>query len=79
MNEQITAPRARLIGVEKEPLGIVTIAEAMRLLMPICSSNESASSALVNVLVIIFLLLHSQLRTVLLHGLHQQHDAGFYF
>ena len=31
MNEQITAPRVRLIGVEKEPLGIVTIAEAIRL------------------------------------------------
>ncbi|MDD2774689.1 MAG: translation initiation factor IF-3 [Gallionella sp.] len=31
MNEQITAPRVRLIGVEKEPLGIVSIAEALRL------------------------------------------------
>ena len=31
MNEMITAPEVRLIGVEKEPLGIVTIAEALRL------------------------------------------------
>lgn len=31
MNEMITAPQVRLIGVEKEPLGIVTIAEALRM------------------------------------------------
>ena len=30
-NEQITAPNVRLIGVEGEPLGIVAIAEALRL------------------------------------------------
>ncbi|MDD2915972.1 MAG: translation initiation factor IF-3 [Gallionella sp.] len=30
-NEMITAPQVRLIGVEKEPLGIVAIAEALRL------------------------------------------------
>ena len=27
----ITAPQVRLIGVEKEPLGIVAIAEALRM------------------------------------------------
>ncbi len=31
MNEQITAPQVRLIGAEGEPVGIVTIAEALRL------------------------------------------------
>ena len=31
LNEMITAPQVRLIGVEKEPLGIVTIAEALRM------------------------------------------------
>ena len=31
MNEMITAPQVRLIGVEKEPLGIVAIAEALRM------------------------------------------------
>ena len=31
MNEMITAPQVRLIGVEKEPLGIVTIVEALRM------------------------------------------------
>jgi len=31
MNEMITAPQVRLIGVEKEPLGIVPIAEALRM------------------------------------------------
>ncbi|MDO8293171.1 MAG: translation initiation factor IF-3 [Gallionella sp.] len=31
INEMITAPQVRLIGVEKEPLGIVAIAEALRL------------------------------------------------
>ncbi|MDP1997040.1 MAG: translation initiation factor IF-3 [Gallionella sp.] len=31
LNEMITAPQVRLIGVEKEPLGIVAIAEALRL------------------------------------------------
>ncbi|MBK9160221.1 MAG: translation initiation factor IF-3 [Nitrosomonadales bacterium] len=31
LNEMITAPQVRLIGVEKEPLGIVNIAEALRL------------------------------------------------
>ncbi|MEO8331353.1 MAG: translation initiation factor IF-3 [Gallionella sp.] len=31
MNEMITSPQVRLIGVEKEPLGIVAIAEALRL------------------------------------------------
>ena len=31
MNEMITAPQVRLIGVEKEPLGIVAIADALRM------------------------------------------------
>ncbi|HEU0189388.1 MAG TPA: translation initiation factor IF-3 [Gallionella sp.] len=31
INEMITAPQVRLIGVEKEPLGIVAIAEALRM------------------------------------------------
>ncbi len=31
MNEQITAPQVRLVGAEGEPVGIVTIAEALRL------------------------------------------------
>ncbi len=31
MNEQITAPQVRLIGVEGEPIGIVAVAEALRL------------------------------------------------
>ncbi|MDD3884589.1 MAG: translation initiation factor IF-3 [Gallionella sp.] len=31
LNETITAPMVRLIGAEKEPLGIVAIAEALRL------------------------------------------------
>ncbi|MDE2117177.1 MAG: translation initiation factor IF-3 [Betaproteobacteria bacterium] len=31
LNEQITAPRVRLVGVEGEPLGIVAVAEAIRL------------------------------------------------
>ncbi|MFZ5502944.1 MAG: translation initiation factor IF-3 [Pseudomonadota bacterium] len=31
LNEMITAPEVRLIGIEKEPLGIVKIAEALRL------------------------------------------------
>ena len=31
MNEQITAPQVRLIGVEGEPIGVVTVAEALRL------------------------------------------------
>jgi len=31
MNEQITAPQVRLIGAEGEPVGIVTIVEALRL------------------------------------------------
>ncbi|MBI5435901.1 MAG: translation initiation factor IF-3 [Nitrosomonadales bacterium] len=31
LNEQITAPQVRLVGVEGEPLGIVAVAEAIRL------------------------------------------------
>jgi translation initiation factor IF-3 len=31
MNEQITAPQVRLIGAEGEPIGIVAVAEALRL------------------------------------------------
>lgn len=31
VNEQITAPQVRLIGVEGEPIGIVPVAEALRL------------------------------------------------
>ena len=31
MNEQITAPQVRLIDAEGEPVGIVTVAEALRL------------------------------------------------
>ena len=31
LNEQITAPKVRLVGVEGEQVGIVTIAEALRL------------------------------------------------
>ena len=31
MNEQITAPQVRLIGAEGEPIGIVSVAEALRL------------------------------------------------
>jgi len=31
LNEQITAPQVRLVGVEGEPLGVVTITEALRL------------------------------------------------
>ena len=31
MNEQITAPQVRLIGAEGEPVGIVSVAEALRL------------------------------------------------
>jgi translation initiation factor IF-3 len=31
INEQITAPQVRLVGVEGEPLGIVSVAEALRL------------------------------------------------
>lgn len=31
MNEQITAPQVRLVGAEGEPLGIVSVAEALRL------------------------------------------------
>ena len=31
INEQITAPKVRLIGAEGEPLGIVAVAEALRL------------------------------------------------
>lgn len=31
LNEQITAPRVRLVGVEGEPLGIVSVAEALRI------------------------------------------------
>lgn len=30
VNEQITAPQVRLIGVEGEPIGIVSVAEALR-------------------------------------------------
>jgi len=31
LNEQITAPKVRLVGVEGEPLGIVSVAEALRI------------------------------------------------
>ncbi|NOT99587.1 MAG: translation initiation factor IF-3, partial [Sideroxydans sp.] len=31
MNEQITAPQVRLIGAEGEQLGVVAVAEALRL------------------------------------------------
>ena len=31
MNEEITAPQVRLIGVEGEPIGIVSVAEALKL------------------------------------------------